>query len=334
MSWIKILKTYVDAVSEIEDYRPMTEYVLEEDVIVPTGRRVPKKLPRAMEEKEVKDVKLGADRAPLKYFMDGVQRTILIGHILSKSYGALLPLQLHLSGVVIIDDRSKVVYGPETQVKLIVPKKDFLPQAVLDELDETVVETKDMGRPSYDYATLRKRGYEKSSHLRDELEQKALRNFRKTDGYLLYDGAIPNIDEFMQRKEIIGLIKTHMTRFLELRDEPKVFTMPAGHRSWLFEIRRRDLLHNKEYPIHSCYLRLRKLGRDPLAGLVRVEVNPSATKEIDEICLSIFDERLPVQINTSNWDRKIYPIYRCERIISAHLPSRETLHGLFKGVSR
>jgi len=332
VSWVKVLKTYANALSEIENYRPATEYVLEEEVAIPTGRRVPRRLPEAIEEKKVKDVRLSSGQAPLKYFMDGVQRTLLIGHILSKSYGALLPLQLHLSGVVIVNDEGKVVYGPETQVKLIVPKKEFLPQTVLDRLGEGVVETRGMGEPSYDYAKLRKRGYEKSSHLRDELEQKALRNFQKSNGYLVCDGTIPNMIEFMEREDIIGVVKTHMMRFLKLRDEPKVFTMPTGYRSWLFEVKRRDLMGKRECPIHSCYLRLRELGRDPLAGLVRVEINPSIKKEVDEICLSIFNERLPVQVETRSWDRKLYPFYRCERIISAHLPPREVLYELFREV--
>lgn len=331
--WVETLRNYVNALSEIEDYRPATEYTLEEEIAIPSGRREPEKMPKAVEAKEVRDVrKLGVEPAHLRYFMDGLQRTILLGHIFSRRYGSLLPLQLHLSGVTIVDGEGKVVYGPEVQVKLIVPKRKFLPQVVLDMLGESVVETRGKGGASYDYAELRKRGYEKSSHLRDELEQKALRSFKKSDGFLVYDGTIPNMKEFMERENLIGLVKTHMTRFLKLKDESKVFAMPAGYRSWLFEIKRRGLIDKRDHPIHSCYLRLRKLGRDPLTGLVRVEINPSIKERIDEICLSIFNERLPVQVNTRNWDRKLYPFYRCERIISANLPSREELYGMFRGV--
>ena len=332
--WIDKLRTYAIALSEIKNYQPIANMVLEEEIVSPKSRRTPKKLPKAIEKEEIIDIKKIENPAPLRYFMDGCQRTILLGHILSKDYCALLPIQLHLSGVAIVDSRGRIVYGPEVQIKLIVPKKNILPKVALDILGNEIEETKDMGKPTYDYAELRKRGYEKSSHLRDELEQKALRNFKPYNGYLAYDGSIPNMKEFMEREDIIGIVKTHRMRYLKLEKEVKVFSMETGYRSWLFEIKRRELKEKKEYPICSCYLRLRKLGRDPLAGLVRVEINPSIKEEVDNICFSIFNERLPVQLGTRNWDRKLYPFYRCERVIQAHLPSHEALYGMFREVIR
>jgi hypothetical protein len=326
--WIDTLTIISDALSGIDEYREAPECILEEEVNLKGGRKISKEFSKSVEKEEVKTI-VNVGAINLAYFMDGFQRTILLGHIFSRRYGALLPIHLHISGVVIINTRGKAVFGPKTQIKLILPKREFLPKVVLDKLSDMIVETKDEGPPSYDYEELRKRGYNKSSRLRHYLEQNAINSF-KSDGYLVVDGIIPQQKEIMERRDIIGIVKSHRMQYLKLEDEVKIFSMPPAHRSWLFEIKRK--IGNNKLSVYSCYLRLREIGRDPLSGLVRIEVNPSLKENIDEICLSIFNERLPVQMNTKDWDRKIYQFYCCERIISAHLPARETLYAIFRRV--
>lgn len=74
------------------------------------------------------------------------------------------------------------------------------------------------------------------------------------------------------------------------------------------------------------------MGRDPLSGLIRLEINPSEEERVDDVCALVFQERLPVEIYTGSWDRKLYPFYRCERVMSSQLPNRNTVYEVFKGM--
>lgn len=328
MDWIKKLSPLRDVISSIREsgkYIPSAERAIEEELKIPSGRFVPKKLPLAIENKYVKDViNSGTEPIPIKYFMDGFQRTLLVGHIIHRG---LMPVHLHVSGVVIVDVQGKVIHGPEIQVKLIVPKKSLLLSSIIEELGGIIEETRDMGEPTYDYAKLRQRGFYKSSHLRRKLEVKALRDFKPHDGFIAVDGYIPDDRELLRRKEIIGIVKTHMARYLRLDEELKVFSMPEGYRSWLIRIPR---LEGDLYTL-SCYLRLRRVGINPLSGLVRIEVNPANKDCIDGICLAIYNKRVPVQLRTKDWDRKLYQFYCCERILASHMPSSEALYAIFRG---
>jgi hypothetical protein len=80
----------------------------------------------------------------------------------------------------------------------------------------------------------------------------------------------------------------------------------------------------KRTSVASWYLRIRDpRGRDPMWGLVRVEVaapeGPTAeiTRRADEASRWILAEATPVALPDSRWDKMVYGVRDCEEFLRA-----------------
>lgn len=311
--WGDILKNYVDALSRAKNYRP-TESLLEEDAL-PIGRESLSS--KDLEEKSVYDF-TNSEPIDLKYFIDGVQRTLLLGYFYSAH--GIYPVHLHMSGAVMVDDQREIVFGPKTQTKIILPDKGMLP------IQLDVVETRGLGKPTNDYLEFRRRAHRLSTNLRRDIEQDVLR-YKPDRGYVGVDGPIPVREEFLERTNLVGVIKNHYAQYLSPDDELRAFNLASGYRSWLFEIEH-EWAH-KTYPLNSCYLKLYDFEPSPIFGLLRIEFNPNLKEYTDNISYSIFAERLPVEMKMRNWDRMLYPFHVCEKVIYSQFPSIESIRAIF-----
>lgn len=318
--WREKLSGYRHILSEMS-IKYAQEWVLEEDKTV--HRRIKSETTaKPIGKRKIRKVEPQCNLAELRYFMDGVQRTPFIGYVSSKRYVTFAPIHFHLSGVVIIEyDRTgnhQAVYGPIYREKILIPSKKLLPRDLVEKFESMLEETISVGKPSWDYRALRQKAIAKSSQLRRTLEETAIMSFKKTNGpFMVIDGPIAG--RVLARKGAVGVIKTHMRQYLTRREEMEVFNMDAGTYSWTFKIPKK--FGGKVNPVYSVYMKLRSLFDDPFHGLIRIEMNPAVEKKIDEILAAVYDLKEPVVTRTQSWDRKIYPIYLCERYLKANSPS-------------
>src|SRR5205807_10418860 len=96
--------------------------------------------------------------------------------------------------------------------------------------------------------------------------------------------------------------------------------LKAGERSSVVRVTSR-----RRTPVASWYLRLRDAaGRDPLWGLVRVEVaepkdtsSKSVGTRADEVSRWVLAEALPLSLPDARWDKMVYGIRDCEEFLRA-----------------
>lgn len=134
-----------------------------------------------------------------------------------------------------------------------------------------------------------------------------------TEGWLVMDGSLA--DAHVGRA--VGIVKRHSRFDLTNNEMTALLALPVGHRSSAFQ---RDVLGGVR-PI-TWYLRLHEgSGTDPLFGLARIEA-PSQVdfpRDIDHLSRIIFAERTPRATNDERWPTLIYPIHIAERILKVKL---------------
>jgi hypothetical protein len=137
-------------------------------------------------------------------------------------------------------------------------------------------------------------------------------------GEVLVDGSITGSEAVATSSCAIGMVKSHRTLYAEGAALRTVLQLPRAHRSSVFRV-----TSPKRTPVASWYLRMRDpAGRDPLWGLVRVEVSDTATgaalaRRANEVSLWVLAEALPLATPDSRWDKMVYGIRDCEEFLRA-----------------
>lgn len=137
---------------------------------------------------------------------------------------------------------------------------------------------------------------------------------------LFADGGINGNDRMAREPQIVGVVKSHRTLYAEGDALRIVMHLKAGERSSVFRV-----TSPKRSPVASWYLRLRdNTGRDPLWGLVRVEIaEPAGARAADvaaraeEVSRWILAEVAPVALPDARWDKMVYGIRDCEEFLKA-----------------
>jgi hypothetical protein len=136
---------------------------------------------------------------------------------------------------------------------------------------------------------------------------------------LFIDGGISNSAATATDARAIGVVKSHRTLYAEGAAMRTILALQRGERSSVFRV-----TSPKRQTVASWYLRLREWrGRDPMWGLVRVEIaEPSgAAGELaaraDEVSRWILAEVTPVALPDPRWDRLVYGIHDCEEFLKA-----------------
>jgi hypothetical protein len=140
-------------------------------------------------------------------------------------------------------------------------------------------------------------------------------------GMLFIDGGISGSESIAQASCVVGVIKSHRTLYAEGDALATVLALPHGWRSSVFRI-----TSARRSAVASWYLRLRDTaGRDPLWGLVRVEVaapdraaDPDAVAHrADEVSRWILAEAAPLSLPDARWDKMVYGVRDCEEFLRA-----------------
>jgi hypothetical protein len=137
---------------------------------------------------------------------------------------------------------------------------------------------------------------------------------------LFVDGAITGSERVATAPSVVGVVKTHRTLYAEGEALRRVLRLDRGARSSVFRI-----TSPRRTPVASWYLRLRDAsGRDPLWGLVRVEVSdqPGASQKriaerADEVSRWVLAEALPLALPDGRWDKMVYGVRDCEEFLRA-----------------
>ena len=157
---------------------------------------------------------------------------------------------------------------------------------------------------------------------REKIETTLIEDWRASagaDDWLLVDGSLSGFYEKGCHERVVGVIKSHQTRYFEGEEFRRVMALPAEQRTTVFQPQR-----GNRRPVYSWYLRLRSMpGQDPQFGLIRIEAAPvdGMIEMSDSISSWILAERVPVSLPDGRWDRMIYPIRDCEQYLRSLAPS-------------
>jgi hypothetical protein len=155
---------------------------------------------------------------------------------------------------------------------------------------------------------------------REALEQRLAESWvGRGDGILYVDGGISGSARVASSSSAVGVVKSHRILYGDPTAVRTILSLSGGERSSVFVI---DSPDTRRSPVASWYLRLRDAaGRDPLWGMVRVEVSPPAkgaaliTARADEVSRWILAEAAPLSLPDSRWHTMVYGIRDCEQFL-------------------
>jgi hypothetical protein len=270
----------------------------------------------------------------IKYFMDGIQRTIFLGYIFNEDLKIILPIDYMIAGAVILvlDNKNLKVYDYNITANLIIPPKDKLPQSFMDLLGENYIE---LSISDYDFYrdNLRSAMNHYATRERMKLERNIVYEFNKKypDEWIVIDGALTEKDmftneKFLDSKKKIGVIKRHVKHYFEEEFEYSMFKLfqkikadDIAKRSWIFALNRK--INGEVVNILSCYTKLFFNNLDPYFSLIRIEVLDDYKSIFNDIITAVRQFRFPLSYPSDVWDKKLYPIKVCEEFLKTQIPS-------------
>lgn len=161
---------------------------------------------------------------------------------------------------------------------------------------------------------------ESVQHDRSALERELAERWCAQRIEVLYmDGGISDSPAVAKSPNVVGVVKSHQQLYVHGDDLPVVLRLAEGQRTSVSRVAPR-----RQTPVASWYLRMRSArGRDPLWGLVRVEVadpglSPGALGDrADEVSRWVLAEALPLALPDGRWDKMVYGIRDCEEFLRA-----------------
>lgn len=307
----------------------------------------------ALEKMDVYDVPYeypkDSDCSEFRFFEDGRQRTIQIGHIRAK-YGEnliLIPVHFFIVAAVILERQEgklELWKGPLIEHGILVPKSLVPDQTVLTEFEKSglaVVDTESQSGSPGDYYDMRRRALRRAKDHRLSIEQELIRQWRTddraTDAFLVVDGTLMNMRDEQNVERCIGVSKSFGSRYFEISKHNEIMQMREFQRSWVFRFHgENDDLKKGVRERVSWYLRLRnRHGADPEFGLIRVEIAKKyidvASERAERFSRSLLSERLPTAYPAPRWDKHLYPICGCEAYLGSIMPSIPTITAVMQG---
>ena len=135
---------------------------------------------------------------------------------------------------------------------------------------------------------------------------------------LLLDGSLTASERVASAACAVGMIKSHRTLYAEGGALRTILQLRRGERSSVLRV-----TSPRRTPVASWYLRMRDpAGRDPLWGLVRIEIadaqaGKALTARASEVSRWVLAEALPLAAPDSRWDKMVYGIRDCEEFLRA-----------------
>lgn len=156
---------------------------------------------------------------------------------------------------------------------------------------------------------------------RERAEQELVKQWCGVVGEPIFiDGGASGSDRVDGDSCVVGVVKSHRTLYAQGEGLQAVLRLRGGERSSVFQI-----TSPKRSVVASWYLRLRDpSGRDPMWGLVRVEipdprgVSPRIVAErANDVSRWVLAEAAPIAAPDARWDKMVYGIRDCEEFLRA-----------------
>ena len=256
-------------------------------------------------------------------FLDGTQKVQIVAHHL----GMPIVIGTVSAAVRIRVDRRMTTWGHQPPR---VERKIYLPLRYLPALAELNTDAADASWQIVDTSTADKSGEYPSQHpavlleratravdqQREELEDRLAEAWcAQGETPIFIDGGISRSVGVASSPLAVGVIKSHRTLYVEDDALRIVLGLRKGERSSVFRVSPRS-----RHSVMSWYLRLRGgEGRDPLWGLVRVEVaeRERPSDRANEISRWIMAEATPLSLPDGRWDKMAYGVRDCEEFLRA-----------------
>jgi hypothetical protein len=248
-------------------------------------------------------------------FLDGTQQSRVV------QYVSGIPIVHGTVAAVVRErrDRRMQTWREPLVSRALYAPLGLLPTHVREAIEETGVEVFDTGAGRdldsiHPYA-LQEAALQSVQRHRSALERELADAWVAADaGMLLVDGGISESPAVARSGSVVGVVKSHQQLYVHGDDLPTLLALRHAERSSVAKVAPRT-----RTPVASWYLRLRDAnGRDPLWGLVRVEValpdgSPRAvTSRADEVSRWVLAEALPVALPDARWDKMVYGVRDCE----------------------
>lgn len=275
-----------------------------------------------------KSVESIAGSTPIRYFLDGSQKT------LPGYFGSAIPILASVTASAILERQSPIdLQLAPGMIKLntswLLPTRSDAPaigqfvtfaqesgMAIVDPLEHLIDDPAAYRAALDDFIGLEREAMSASRRLRRQGETELLRmwsNDPPADGaWLIYDGALRE-----PAPQTVGLVKSFNRQYISGDYADQLFRLPAGHRTPMFRVN--DRRHGGSYAV--WYLRFWDAqGKDPRYGLVRAEVAYTGElPPVDLLSAWILAERRPRASNDARWPTLIYPIHYLEQILKRYL---------------
>lgn len=266
-------------------------------------------------------------------FLDGVQRSRLLGHI---GHAPVVFASVAAAVRERVNRQLRTWQAPRVEHQLLVPRarigEDAWAQLATSGLlliDSTAEQTGTATPLSVVHPqALRSRALELVAQARERLERQLaaawVEQQQTTDGWLWIDGGIAGNLAVDESARAFGVIKSHNTLYGDGDAVSATLSLRAGERSPVFLVG-----HTADRAVASWYLRLRDAtNADPLFGLVRVEIAPPTNGDritfaarVDQLSAGILLERSPVSLPDARWDTLAYGVHAVESYLHAVLGS-------------
>jgi hypothetical protein len=250
-------------------------------------------------------------------FLDGVQQSRVVAYIDSA------PIVHGTAAAAVRErhDRRLRTWHSRVEHRLYAPRQHLSPEvwdrlAPLAPIDSSAHDG-DEPPSRHPLSTL-----ERSVHLvqthREQLEQRLAERWCDHECRPLFvDGGISGSERVARNSCVVGVVKSHRTLYAVDDALHVVLRLVAAERTTVFllEPKRRTA-------VASWYLRLRDAtGRDPMFGLVRVEIardpNEDVSTRADEVSRWLLAEGAPLSLPDGRWDRMAYGIRDSEEFLKA-----------------
>jgi hypothetical protein len=260
--------------------------------------------------------------AGFRGFLDGTQRSFVVSHL------GGVPIVHGTVAAVIRERRNRRMH---TWGMPLVETHVYAPRAVLESRQWDALSTM-YGRwlvdvtdgdaaPGVHPFALRDAAFHRVQAHREAIEQRLAERWCGTENERLFiDGGISASEAVAISSCTVGVVKSHRTLYAEGAALAAVLALGHRERSSVFRI-----TSPKRTTVASWYLRLREPeGRDPMWGLIRVEIAHPEPQEqhaigerADEVSRWILAEASPLALPDARWDKMVYGIRDCEEFLRA-----------------
>jgi hypothetical protein len=264
----------------------------------------------------------GGPSPAFRAFLDGTQRSQVAAHL----HG--IPIVIGIAAAVIRERRNRRMHTwspPLVETRMYAPR-DLVGVRAWESLTAVsrgkLVDTTDRDHEAGAHPfTLKDAAFHGVQAHREELERRlAERWCRMEHDRLFIDGGISGSEAVAVSACTVGVVKSHRTLYAEGAALAVVLGLGHSERSSVFRI-----TSPRRTTVASWYLRLRDpSGRDPMWGLVRVEIAHPEPQEMhaigeraDEVSRWILAEASPLSLPDARWDKMVYGIRDCEEFLRA-----------------